>query len=160
MKRIFCLFFLIFLCFQGFSQVTDKQRIKQQIQQGTISTIKQPEQEIKSAPKLNPENCRVNWSNSLHSVYNHIRGLNPFPAAWTEIQNGEEVISAKIYAIRKQVMDHQEALGSITTSKKEIKVAVSGGYILIDELKLSGKRKMDAISLLNGFSFLPEAKMR
>jgi len=131
-----------------------------QIQQGTISTIKQPEQETKSAPKLNPENCRVNWNTSLDTIYNHIRGLNPFPAAWSEIQNGDDIISAKIYAIRKQLMDHNEEIGSITTSKKEIKVAVDGGYIFIDELKLSGKRKMDAVSLLNGFSFLPDAKMR
>jgi methionyl-tRNA formyltransferase len=131
-----------------------------QIQHGNISTIKQPEQETKSAPKLNPENCRVDWSASMDTVYNHIRGLNPFPAAWTEIENGEETISAKIYAIRKQAVAHREVLGSITTTKKEIKVAVDGGYIFIDELKLSGKRKMDATSLLNGFTFSSDAKVR
>ena len=131
-----------------------------QIQKGDVTTIQQPEQETKSAPKLNPENCRVNWNAPLDSIYNHIRGLNPFPAAWSEIKNGDEIISAKIYAIRKQEAEHQEQIGSITTSKKEIKVAVNGGYIFIDELKLSGKRKMDAVSLLNGFSFLPDANMR
>ena len=131
-----------------------------QIQKGDVTTIQQPEQETKSAPKLNPENCRVNWNAPLDSIYNHIRGLNPFPAAWSEIKNGDEIISAKIYAIRKQEAEHKEQIGSITTSKKEIKVAVNGGYIFIDELKLSGKRKMDAVSLLNGFSFLPDANMR
>jgi methionyl-tRNA formyltransferase len=131
-----------------------------QIQKGDVTTIKQPEQETKSAPKLNSENCRINWHASLDTIYNHIRGLNPFPAAWTEIQNGDEIVSAKIYSIRKESTDHQEEIGSIITSKKEIKIAVKGGYIFINELKLSGKRKMDAVSLLNGYSFLPSAKVR
>lgn len=131
-----------------------------QIQKDATTTIKQPEQETKSAPKLNSDNCRVNWSAPLNTIYNHIRGLNPFPAAWTEIQNGNDVVSAKLYAVRKEYTKHQEVIGSITTTKKEIRVAVSGGYIFLDELKLSGKRKMDAVSLLNGFSFSPEANMR
>jgi methionyl-tRNA formyltransferase len=130
------------------------------IQQNTVTTIKQPQEETKSAPKLNPENCRINWNASLNTIYNHIRGLNPFPAAWTEIQNGDEIISAKIYAIRKEGVEHEKEIGTMVTSKKEIKVAVTGGYIYIDELKLSGKRKMDAMSLLNGFSFLPNPKVR
>jgi methionyl-tRNA formyltransferase len=130
-----------------------------QIQQGTVSTIKQPESETKSAPKLHPENCKVDWNASIDNIYNHIRGLNPFPAAWTELKNGEEIISAKLYAVRKEKTNHDFDNGNVITSKKEIKIAVDEGFIYLDELKLSGKRKMDAKSLLNGFSFSEDAKV-
>lgn len=129
------------------------------VKKDTATTTLQPESETKIAPKLNSENCRVNWNDTLHNIYNHIRGLNPFPAAWSEIQNGSDPISLKIYKVRKERILHENENGTIITTKKEIKVAVDGGYILLDELKLSGKKKLDAVSLLNGFSFLPEAKM-
>ena len=124
-----------------------------------VKTTKQPELEEKAASKLNSDNCRIDWSDSLDNIYNKIRGLNPFPAAWTIIKNEEEEISSKIYAIKKEKEDHNLTSGKIIASKKELKVAVNGGYIIIDEIKLSGKKKMDAKSLLNGFSFSLEAKM-
>ena len=129
------------------------------IKEGDIATIKQPELEEKSASKLNPENCKINWSDSLDNIYNKIRGLNPFPAAWTLINNDDEEISAKIYAVKKEIEEHQIKAGTIISSKKELKVAVNGGFILVDEIKLSGKKKMDTKSLLNGFKFSSDAKM-
>ena len=129
------------------------------IGEGNVKTVKQPHLEEKSAPKLSPENTKIDWSDSLDTIYNKIRGLNPFPTAWTLIQNNDEGISAKIYAIKKEIADHNFAFGKIIATKKELKVAVSKGYIIIEEIKLSGKKKMDAKSLLNGYSFSPEAKM-
>ncbi len=129
------------------------------IAKGNVVTTKQPDLEEKSAPKLNPENTKINWTDSLENIYNKIRGLNPFPAAWTLIYNNDEEISAKIYAVSKQIETHTFSFGSIIASKKELKVAVNGGYIIIDEIKLSGKKKMDAKSLLNGFHFSSDAKM-
>ena len=131
----------------------------QQIQNDRVKTTKQPSKEMKMAPKLNPENCKINWNESLDTIYNHIRGLNPFPAAWSEIQNGDDRISVKIYGVRKEKLNHTNEIGSILPTKKEIKIAVQDGYILIDELKLSGKRKTDAKSLLNGFTFSSNAKI-
>lgn len=124
-----------------------------------IKTEKQPELEQKSAPKLNPENTKIDWSDSLENIYNKIRGLNPFPAAWTVIYNNDEEITAKLYAVKKEVATHNDKPGKIIATKKELKVAVNQGYIIIDEIKLSGKKKMDAKSLLNGYSFSAEAKM-
>jgi methionyl-tRNA formyltransferase len=122
-----------------------------------VSTTKQPDLEDKSASKLNPENCRINWNDSIDNVYNKIRGLNPFPAAWSIIKNENEEIAAKIYAIRKENETHHLAVGKIIATKKELKVAVNRGFIIIDEIKLSGKKKMEAKSLLNGFTFSSEA---
>lgn len=129
------------------------------IEANKVQRIAQPKEETKLAPKLFPENCKIRWNENIDSIYNHIRGLNPFPAAWTEIQNGEDTISAKVYKVRKAKSDHNFSLGNIITTKKELKIAVDGGFINIYEIKLSGKKKMDSKSLLNGFSFSSDAKM-
>ncbi|WP_442266233.1 methionyl-tRNA formyltransferase [Tenacibaculum sp. ZS6-P6] len=123
-----------------------------------VTTTKQPELEEKAAPKLFPHNCKIDWSKSLNEIYNHIRGLNPYPAAWTTIINGEDEISAKIYGVSKQKENHNIEIGTILTTKKEIKVAVKDGFLIINEIKISGKKKLDAASLLNGFTFIDKAK--
>ena len=124
-----------------------------------VITTKQPNLEEKTASKLNPENCRIDWTDSLDNIYNKIRGLNPFPAAWTIIKNNEEEITAKIYAVRKEMTPHRFNVGQIIATKKDLKVAVKKGFIIIDEIKLSGKKKMDTKSLLNGYTFSSEAKI-
>mgnify|MGYP003668510187 FL=1 len=129
------------------------------IKEGSITTQKQPEADIKMAPKLFSENCKVNWNGSLDAIYNHIRGLNPFPTAWSEMKNNELVTSVKIYKVRKEEIAHQDTIGKIITTKKDIKIAVDKGYIYIDEIKISGKKKLDAKSLLNGYTFSSDAKM-
>ncbi len=129
------------------------------ISDGNIITKKQPELQEKSAPKLNPENTKVDWTASLDTIYNKIRGLNSFPAAWTIIKNDDEEISAKIYSIQKEITEHEFAIGKIITTKKEMKVAVNKGFIIIEEIKLSGKKKMDVKSLLNGYTFSKEVEM-
>jgi methionyl-tRNA formyltransferase len=126
---------------------------------GEVKTIEQPNLEEKAAPKLNPENTRIDWSDSLDTIHNKIRGLNPFPTAWTIIKDNDEEISAKLYTVKKEIEDHNFSFGKIIATKKELKVAVHKGFIIIDEIKLSGKKKMDSKSLLNGYSFSSEAKM-
>jgi methionyl-tRNA formyltransferase len=74
--------------------------------------------------------------------------------------NNNDVTSLKIYKIRKEEDNHKEAIKKIIITKDNIKVAVNGGYIIIDELKISGKKKLDSKSLLNGYSFSMNAKMR
>ena len=129
------------------------------ISEGNVTTKKQPDLEEKSAPKLNPENTKIHWTHSLDTIYNQIRGLNPFPAAWTSIKNNDEEITAKIYAVRKEIQKHKFNTGKIIASKKELKVAIKDGFLIIDEIKISGKKKMDAKSLLNGYTFSEDAEM-
>jgi methionyl-tRNA formyltransferase len=144
------------LMFLGASLVTKTIDL---IKEGNVTTLKQPELEEKSAPKLYTENCKIDWTESLDNIYNKIRGLNPFPTAWTTIKSNNEEVYAKIYAVKKEKVMHQFNTGQIITSKKEMKVAVDKGFIIIDEIKLSGKKKMDMISLLNGFTFSKNSKM-
>lgn len=131
------------------------------IENDKVSTKIQPQnKDLKTAYKLNRENCKIDWSQSIEHIYNKIRGLNPFPTAWCYLDNNEEKpLSVKIYGVEKQEESHKFGNGSIITSKEELKVACSGGYIIIKELQLPGKRKMEVKSLLNGYSFNETAKM-
>lgn len=132
----------------------------QQIEKGIVKTIKQPEIEENPAPKIFTETCKINWHDSLSNIYNLIRGLNPFPTAWTTLINNNEEIKVKIYHVKKELASHQHKTGTLITSKNEIKVAVTGGYIILESLQLAGKKQMDSKSLLNGFRFHENAHMQ
>ncbi|MBU2949286.1 methionyl-tRNA formyltransferase [Tamlana agarivorans] len=130
------------------------------IEQNNVKTIPQKDSSnIKTAYKLNKDNCKINWEAPMDNIFNHIRGLSPYPAAWTTLINGEDKLDVKIYASEKELVDHNNVLGTLITSKKELKVAVTGGYLILKEIKLPGKRSMDIKSLLNGYSFSENAKM-
>lgn len=107
----------------------------------------------KMAPKLNPENCKIDWNQSGAKIFNLIRGLNPYPAAWTSIQSGDSEIKAKIYRVSFQALSHQKAIGTLEQTKKELFVYCPDGKIKIETIKIAGKKIMDAQSLLNGFNF-------
>lgn len=132
----------------------------QHIEKGTVETFKQAEVEEKSAPKIFTETCKINWNDTLSNTYNLIRGLNPYPAAWTTLINNDDEIKVKIYDVKKESASHHHKIGTIITSKNEIKVAVAQGYLIIESLQLSGKKQMDSKSLLNGFRFHENAFMQ
>ena len=123
------------------------------IAEGSVEPLEQKNSRFKPAPKLNKENCRIDWTQPLESVYNQIRGLSPYPAAWTLLSTKKGKTECKILGASMLMGDHDQEPGKITASRKEIRVAVQKGYILVEKLQLSGKRKMDAISFLNGFEF-------
>ncbi len=123
------------------------------IKEDKVITKPQPKKEYKPAPKLYKENCKINWQDSLNTIYNKIRGLSPYPLAWTTIYNKDTTIEMKIYNAIKEQTTHSYKIGQIITTKKEMKVAVKEGFILIKVLKIEGKRKMDVVSFLNGFKF-------
>ena len=125
----------------------------QLIEKSNIETIQQTQKNYKAAPKIYPETCKINWDESLDNIYNLIRGLNPYPAARTTLYNGTDNIQVKLYDIKKEPQVHQFKPGSILLVNKELRVAVKSGFILIQSLQLSGKRKMETADLLNGFKF-------
>lgn len=131
----------------------------QAIEQGPVKTFPQKEMDLKTAPKLTRENTRINWNDSLEDIYNFIRGLSPFPAAWTELVNGNDKVTIKIYAAEKKPGSHNEEFGRISEENKEVRIAVPGGFLLLKEVQLPGKRKMQIKDLLNGYRFHPNAKV-
>lgn len=130
------------------------------IESGDIKTIPQRETEgIRTAYKLNKDNCKINWRASIDDIYNQIRGLSPYPGAWSTLINGEDTLDVKIYKAEKELTEHHLETGAVISTKKELKVAVPKGYIILKEIKLPGKRAMDVKSLLNGYAFEINAKM-
>jgi methionyl-tRNA formyltransferase len=75
------------------------------------------------------------------------------------LKNGEEELNVKVYSVEAIECEHKYPIGTLITNKQELKVAAKNGLILLNEIKLPGKRKMDVKSLLNGFEFHTEAKM-
>lgn len=118
-----------------------------------VNTITQPEIAPSTAPKLHKENCKINWNLPCLSIYNFIRGLSPSPSAWTIFENDGVEGEFKIFSTHFLTEKHSHIIGTILTTKTEIKVAVKDGFIIIDELQLPTRKKMDAKSLLNGYKF-------
>ncbi len=130
------------------------------IKAGTTDTIPQSNSTLlKEAPKLTKENTRIDWSKGIYSIYNHIRGLNPYPAAWTIIKNGDTELNAKIYDVAMIKEAHSDKHGNIILEDNLLKVMVKDGYLLIKEIQLPGKRKMKTKDLLNGYQFENDAKV-
>ena len=130
------------------------------IEQGEVKTQKQAAHSDKLAYKIHTDTCKIDWNQTSDKIHNHIRGLNPYPAAWTTLVNDDQEISVKIYGCEIIEETHQLTPGSIITDKKTIKVATLNGFIKINQLKLAGKKLMDAVSLLNGYTFTENANMQ
>ena len=124
-----------------------------------VVTHPQRSDEVSPAPKLNKENTRIRWNDPAIHIYNMVRGLSPFPSAWTLLRNNGTDTEMKIYKTRFAASDHRLPAGKILTGPKELKVAVKGGFINILELKVAGKRKLDAVSFINGFRFSEDAML-
>lgn len=130
------------------------------IEKDTLITRSQKEAgNLKSAHKLTRENTRIDWKQSIDTIHNFIRGLSPFPTAWTLLENGNDEVMLKIYAAKKELDNHSHETGKVLQEDKKIKIAVTGGYILLKEVQLPGKRKMKVKDLLNGYRFFPNAKV-
>jgi methionyl-tRNA formyltransferase len=129
------------------------------IAQGTVTTtIQEDNSKIKTAYKLNRENCKIDWNKSATEIHNLIRGLSPYPAAWCLIKDNDEEWNVKIYEAQITIENHSHAIGQLITTKKEIKVAVKEGFIQIISLQFPGKKKMLANELLNGITFSERAQ--
>ncbi|SHG07408.1 methionyl-tRNA formyltransferase [Flavobacterium micromati] len=144
------------LMFLGSSTVIDTLKL---IEQGSVKTIIQTDNtEVKTAYKLDKENCKIDWSKSAVEINNLIRGLSPYPAAWCFFRDLIEEWNVKIYESKIISDQHAHAIGTLICTKKEIKVAVKEGFIQILQLQLAGKKKMSASELLNGMKFSAEVK--
>ena len=130
----------------------------QHIEKDDVTTTTQVNSEnIKTAYKIHRDTCKIDWTDTIDNIYNKIRGLSPYPASWTTLYNGDKTYTIKIYEVEKVEESHSSAVGSVVSSKKEVKIALKEGYIIVRVLQLPGKRSMEISSLLNGFTFEKEA---
>jgi methionyl-tRNA formyltransferase len=141
----------------GSTTVIDTLKI---IENGNVTTtIQKDNEDIKTAYKLNKENCKIDWNKSGQEINNLIRGLSPYPAAWCFLKDKNEELSVKIYEAKLIEEPHSHETGKVISAKKEIKIAIKNGYILLLSLQLPGKKRMQVAELLNGFTFSEEAKV-
>lgn len=113
------------------------------------------ESELKTAPKIFKPDCKINWHKPLTELYNFIRGLSPYPAAFAEIQNKNDdtIKNFKVFITKKEEATHSEEVGTILSDNKNfMKIAVNGGFLVIEELQPAGKKRMKTEELLRGFN--------
>jgi methionyl-tRNA formyltransferase len=123
------------------------------------TTIQEDNEEIKTAYKLNKENCKIDWTKSGDEINNLIRGLSPYPASWCFLKDKNEELNIKIYDAKLISESHSHESGKLISSKKEIKIAVKDGFIQLLSLQFPGKKRMQAAEILNGITFSDEAKV-
>lgn len=120
------------------------------IESGNYNEIpqdKMAETSLKSAPKIFKEDCLINWNQETEKVYNHIRGLSPYPTAFCKFQDK----NLKIFQAEMELNKHQLSPGSIETDHKNtLKFACLDGFISVKELQLEGKKRMKVDEFLRG----------
>lgn len=104
---------------------------------------------VKNAPKLNKDICKIDWNQSIDQLHNYIRGLSPYPCAFTEVNVDNKQLKLKLYRTTKEA-DVKASTPTIICEKKRIGVSNSSGTIWITELQLEGKKRMEAVSFLAG----------
>lgn len=112
-----------------------------------------PETELKAAPKIFKDTCKIDFNKSVDDSYNFIRGLSPYPTAWAELQfpNQQEPTLLKVYETEKEYIQHNNQPGTlITDGKKFAKIALQDGYLQLKSVQAPAKKRMDIGELLRG----------
>lgn len=130
---------------------------------GNYTTIEQmhiDESTLRPAPKIFKDDCRIDWNNTAESIHNLVRGLSPYPAAWTPLYKGEaEYGSIKIFKTRYELGTTNATVGTIRTdSKSYIAIACSDGWLYIDDVQLAGKKRLATKDLLLGWRDASEVR--
>jgi methionyl-tRNA formyltransferase len=126
--------------------------------ENVTTTIQTENADIKTAYKLNKENCKIDWTKPATEINNLIRGLSPYPAAWCFFGDKNEEWNVKIYEAKVISEDHSYAIGHLICTKKEMKIAVINGFVQVLNLQFPGKKRMTTAELLNGISFIENTK--
>ncbi|MBV3866989.1 methionyl-tRNA formyltransferase [Phocaeicola coprocola] len=136
------------------------------ILEGSVKTIPQEELaqvgELRPAPKIFKETCRIDWTIGVKRIYDFVRGLSPYPAAWTELyQEGTDPVMLKIFETEKLFCEHSLASGTIVTDcKTYFKIASSDGYVNVLSLQLAGKKRMEINDFLRGYRHTEKAYVK
>lgn len=130
---------------------------------GNYTTIEQmhiDENTLRPAPKIFKDDCRIDWNNTAESIHNLVRGLSPYPAAWTPLyKQSEECGSIKIFSTHFEVCDTNASIGTIRTdSKSYIAVACLDGWLYLDDVQLAGKKRLATKDLLLGWRDASEVR--
>ncbi len=137
------------------------------IENDTVQTISQNElhtdwSNLHLAPKIHKDDTLISWNDSVENIHNLIRGLSPVPAAYTEILSpGGESFFLKIFKSTYEIYQHQLEPGRIETDGRSyLKIAGNNGFIVVREIQLAGKKRMNIIDFLRGFNIDEQWQMQ
>lgn len=102
------------------------------------------------APKIYKETCKINWEANGVAIEQFIRGMSPYPTAWTEMPLNGELLQLKVYDAIFEPAQHNEEVGKFIIEKKTMKITVKDGYIQLLEVQLPAKKRMKIADMLNG----------
>lgn len=107
---------------------------------------------LKAAPKIFKETCKIDWNRNANEIYNFIRGLAPYPTAWTLLKPAlGEAISLKVFETSAEISNHNLTCGSILKdAPNQVKVAVRDGFIHLKNIQLAGKKRMTIDEFMRG----------
>lgn len=110
---------------------------------------------LKEAPKIFKDFCRIRWDQDCQTVYNHIRGLSPYPAAHTQLANETgDILDLKVFATEQELARHGVAAGTLLTdNKRYLKIALKDGYLHLTFVQQAGKKAMPIADFLRGQHF-------
>ena len=113
-----------------------------------------------AAPKLNRENTQIDWSKSLEEIDAFVRGLSPYPVAWTTLEEKGVEKVMKLYEVKIEYTEHQHPPHAVLVENKALKIAHPQGYVHCLSLQLPNKRRLATKDLLNGYQFNPAARVK
>ena len=114
---------------------------------------------LKMAPKLNSENTCIQWNSPLDAILNQIRGLSPYPGAWTTLNNNGEYLRIKIFDAEILETVHFHDKGQVVEKDSKLMIATTDGYLICKEMQLPNKKRMTVSALLNGYSVGSNARI-
>ena len=133
--------------------ITVKKTIKEILNNTLIKKKQKQDGNYKTAYKLDKENIKIDWTKNCLEIHNKIRGLSPFPGARTSLINNKgDIKRAIFYESEYIVQNHNFENGQIIKEKDSFKITCNDGYLLIKNLKIEGKQRMNTSSFLNGFN--------
>ena len=128
--------------------------------EGKLTEIPQNQKEnLKTAYKIFKEDTKIDWEKEVEVIHNFIRGMSPYPAAFTVLEVGGEQKILKIFKGKFQKIEHSKENGEIEISKNEFKIYAKNGVYFPEELQLEGKKRMNLKDFLNGFHSFDELKL-
>ena len=130
------------------------------IEMDQVTPIVQSDEDAKkSAPKIHRDTCKIDWQAPGKVIYDKIRGLSPYPAAWTHLFNPADPAVLKVYSAEYESAVHSLDPGTLIVDKDTLQVAVTDGYLKLVEIQLSGKKRMAVKEFLNGYKLQELAKL-
>ncbi len=126
------------------------------------SELIKPGEQLNTAPKIYKENCKIDWDQPVQVVYDHIRGLSPYPAAWTTLvfPDGKERL-LRVYATEKKKRDSVFPPGTLLSDGKyRLEVVCRNGILNMKEVQIEGKKKMDIKDFCHGIKELPACTIK